>query len=93
MDSRGGYVSKVLYFKTKESGPLEGGVRRACRPLDPPMRNLKVISDTPLDSLPSFMVIGLSFLERPYLVRDLNFISILRFTPCKLAIYRYDLQM
>ena len=43
------------------------------------------------------MLIGLSFLERPYLVLDLNFIPILhvnrRFTPCKLAIYRYDLQV
>ena len=35
VDSRGGYVSKIIYVKTKESGPL-GGVRRA-RPLDPPM--------------------------------------------------------
>ena len=25
MDSRGGYVSKILYVKTKESGPLGGG--------------------------------------------------------------------
>ena len=24
MDSRGGYVSKILYVRTKESGPLEG---------------------------------------------------------------------
>ena len=24
MESRGGYVSKILYVKTKESGPLEG---------------------------------------------------------------------
>ena len=35
VDFPGGYVSKILYVKTKESGPL-GGVRRA-RPLDPPM--------------------------------------------------------
>ena len=35
VDSRGGYVLKILYVKPKESGPL-GGVRRA-RPLDPPM--------------------------------------------------------
>ena len=26
MDSRGGYISKILYVKTKESGPLGGGV-------------------------------------------------------------------
>ena len=32
VDSRGGYVSKILYVKTKELGPLGG---RA--PLDPPM--------------------------------------------------------
>ena len=35
LDSRGGYVSKILYVKTKESGPL-GGMHRV-RPLDPPM--------------------------------------------------------
>ena len=27
-NSRGGYVSKILYVKTKESGPLGGGARR-----------------------------------------------------------------
>ena len=31
VDSRSGYVSKILYVKTKESGPL-GGVRRARPP-------------------------------------------------------------
>ena len=44
VDSRGGYFLKILYVKTKDSGPLVGGVRRAC-PLDPPMRlnlNLKI---------------------------------------------------
>ena len=25
MDSQGGYISKILYVKTKESGPLGGG--------------------------------------------------------------------
>ena len=36
VDSRGGYISKNLYVKTKESGPLGGGVRRArpCRSAD-----------------------------------------------------------
>ena len=34
-DSRGGYISKILYVKRKESGPL-GGMRRA-RPLDLPV--------------------------------------------------------
>ena len=33
-----GYILKILYVKTKETGPLGGGVRRA-RPLDPPMYN------------------------------------------------------
>ena len=31
VDSRGGYISKILYVETRESGPL-GGLRRA-RPL------------------------------------------------------------
>ena len=31
MDSRGGYISKILYVETKESGPV-GGVRRVCPP-------------------------------------------------------------
>ena len=28
VDSQGGYVSKILYVETKESGPLEGGCTR-----------------------------------------------------------------
>ena len=40
VDFRGGYVSKILYVKTKQSGPLGGGVH--CAPgmpaLDPLMR-------------------------------------------------------
>ena len=39
VDSQGGYVSKILYVKMKELGPL-GGARQA-RPLDPPMQNVK----------------------------------------------------
>ena len=35
VDSRGSYVLKILYVKTKELGPL-GGAHPA-RPLDPPM--------------------------------------------------------
>ena len=35
VDSLGGYVSKILYVKTKENGPL-GGVHWS-RPLDLPM--------------------------------------------------------
>ena len=37
MDPRGGYVSKVLHVKMKESGPVGGG---RAPPLDPPMRML-----------------------------------------------------
>ena len=36
VDSRGGYISKFLYVKTKESGPV-GGARAGHAPLDPPM--------------------------------------------------------
>ena len=36
VDSRGGYVSKILYVKTKELGPL-GGRAPGAPPLDPPM--------------------------------------------------------
>ena len=42
VDSRGSYVSKILYVKTKELGPLgTWGTRRAHPPLDPPMSCLK----------------------------------------------------
>ena len=38
VDPRGGYVSKILYVETKESGPLGGGgVRGASANIDPPM--------------------------------------------------------
>ena len=40
MGSRGSYVSKILYVKTKESGPL-GSVCRECL-LNPPMENVFV---------------------------------------------------
>ena len=36
VDSRGSYVSKILYVKTKELGPL-GGARAGHTPLDLPM--------------------------------------------------------
>ena len=32
VDSRGGYISKILYVKTKELGPLGGGGARRARP-------------------------------------------------------------
>ena len=32
VDSRGGYVSEILYVKMKESGPVGGGARRARPP-------------------------------------------------------------
>ena len=37
VDPRGGYVSKILHVKTKESGPVGGGARP---PLDPPMHTV-----------------------------------------------------
>ena len=37
MDSRGGYVSKILYVKMKESGPLGGGVHQASVNVDLPV--------------------------------------------------------
>ena len=37
MDTRGGYISKILYVKTKESGPLGRRDVRRVRPLDPPL--------------------------------------------------------
>ena len=49
MDSRYGYVSKILYVKTKESGPL-GGVRRA-RSLDWPMQKSMRMTEAVLSSL------------------------------------------
>ena len=36
VDSQGDYISRILYVKTKESGPLGRGARWA-RPLDLPM--------------------------------------------------------
>ena len=36
VDPRGGYVSKILHVKTKESGTV-GGARAGRAPLDPPM--------------------------------------------------------
>ena len=36
VDSRGGYVSKILYVKMKELGPL-GGAHAGCIPLDLPV--------------------------------------------------------
>ena len=39
VDSRGSYVSKILYVKMKELGPL-GGARAGRAPLDPPMVNV-----------------------------------------------------
>ena len=48
MDSRGGYILKILYVETKESGPL-GGVRWA-RPLDLPMKcNININKSTHIE--------------------------------------------
>ena len=46
VDSRGGYISKFLYVKTKESGPLGGVVRQATVNVDPPLCLVQV--GTPL---------------------------------------------
>ena len=32
VDPRGSYISKILHVKTKESGPIGGGARRARPP-------------------------------------------------------------
>ena len=40
VDSRGGYVSKILYVKMKELGPLGG--RAPGAPLDPPMKYIHI---------------------------------------------------
>ena len=41
VDPRGGYVSKILHVKTKESGPVGGGARAGrAPPLDPPMLHM-----------------------------------------------------
>ena len=37
VDPQGGYVSKILHVKTKESGPV-GGRAPGAPPLDPPMK-------------------------------------------------------
>ena len=42
VDPRGGYVSKILHVKTKESGPV-GGRAPGAPPLDPPMVPISTI--------------------------------------------------
>ena len=37
VDSRGGYISKILFVKMKELGPLGGERAPGASPLDPPM--------------------------------------------------------
>ena len=44
VDSRGGYVSKILYVKMKELGPLGGACARRAPPLDPPMDSIQIQS-------------------------------------------------
>ena len=43
VDSRGGYISKILYVKMKESGPLGGGGGEGRAPGTPP-RSANVMS-------------------------------------------------
>ena len=45
VDPRGGYVSKILHVKTKESGPV-GGAHAGCAPLDPPMISLEFFASS-----------------------------------------------
>ena len=42
VDPRGGYVSKILHVKMKESGPVGGG-RAGRAPLDPPMPSYRIL--------------------------------------------------
>ena len=42
MDSRSGYVSKILYVETKESGPL-GRREPGTPPLDPPVMSIPCV--------------------------------------------------
>ena len=43
VDSQGGYVSKILYVKTKELGPLGGG-GGACRAHPPRSANVDAVA-------------------------------------------------
>ena len=71
MDSRGGYVSKILYVKTKESGPLGGGVRRASANVDPPMVWMELIHlQTMFFQLNCYDQIWHSFLESKRPISD-----------------------
>ena len=58
VDSRGGYVLKILYVETKESGPL-GGRAPGTPPLDPPMHCIMtdICSLRPLPYLDGFFFI------------------------------------
>ena len=44
VDSRDGYVSKILYVKTKESGPLGVWCAPGTPPLDPPMKYIAIFA-------------------------------------------------
>ena len=45
-NSQGGYVLKILYVETKESGPLGGGLCAEQAALDPPMGMNKIMVGT-----------------------------------------------
>ena len=55
MDSRGGYISKILYVKMKESGSL-GGRAMGTPPLDPPMVQVWVQTVTFLFTLIKILI-------------------------------------
>ena len=59
VDSRGSYISKILYVKTKELGPLGGAARAGRAPLDPPMARdsiLAYLGCLELQSLVMFLI-------------------------------------
>ena len=66
VDSRGGYISKILYVEMKESGPL-GGVRWA-RPIDPPM-----ILSTNIDVASCYVTANLRWIEKKIKFSKLNY--------------------
>ena len=59
VDFRGDYVSKILYVKTKELGPLGGRVP-GTPPLDPPMKRSVFFVQGPNDPNTHMLYIGLS---------------------------------
>ena len=78
VDLRGGYVTKILYVKTKESGPVGGGACAGHAPLNPPMAlisinityTIKRSEDLDTKSIPFWRKRSLSGI--PFLQTDFN---------------------